>query len=383
MTDTKPIYLDYNATTPIAEEVAETMAPFLYGHFGNPSSRHSYGTTAKKAVEQARDQVAQILNCQKHEVIFTSGGTESNNMAIRGAAYANQGKGSRIITTAIEHPAVTNVCRHLETRGFKVTYLPVNQYGWVNPKTLKAALTPDTILVSIMHANNEVGTIEPIRECADLAHQAGALFHTDAAQTLGKWPVDVQDLHVDLLSIAGHKVYAPKGVGALYLREGVELVKIMFGANHESDRRPGTENVLEIVGLGKACEIAQRDLEHNISHFKTMRDRLHDGIKSALPENAFLLNGHPEKRLPNTLSLGFCQIEANALLDEIKDRVAASAGAACHSGNITLSNVLEAMNVPVEYAMGTIRLSVGRGTTAEMIDKAVEVLAQSLQKTLP
>ena len=266
MPQTKPIYLDYNATTPIAKEVADAMVPYLYEHFGNPSSTHPYGVKTKLAIENARKQVAKAINCATQEIIFTSGGTESNNAAIRGYALANQHRGRHIITSAIEHPAVLEVCRHLEKQGFRVTYLPVDQFGLVDPQDLEDALTQETILVIVMHANNEVGTIEPIRHLADIAHAAGAAFHTDAAQTLGKIPVDVRELSVDLLSIAGHKLYAPKGVGALYIKSGLPVEKLLFGADHEKDRRPGTENVLEIVGLGTACEIAQRDLDVNMAH---------------------------------------------------------------------------------------------------------------------
>jgi cysteine desulfurase NifS len=375
---TTPIYLDYNATTPIAREVADEMAPFLYDFFGNPSSSHPYGIQAKTAVEKARHQVAKAIHSESDELIFTSGGTESNNAAIRGYVLANRQKGHHIITSAIEHPAVLEVCRYLETQGCIVTYLPVDRFGLVDPKDLEEAIIPETILVSIMHANNEVGTIQPIRQLAEISHQHGAVFHTDAAQTLGKHPLDVQELGVDLLSIAGHKLYAPKGVGALFVRRGVKLQKIMFGANHESDRRPGTENVLEIVGLGKAAEIAQRDLESNMDHFQRMRDRLHASLGTALPEGSFVLNGHPELRLPNTLSLGFYKLEANTLLASIGDKVAASAGAACHSGDINLSYVLKAMGVPVEYAMGTVRFSVGRRTKPEEIDRSVEIISGAI-----
>ena len=383
MSQDLPIYLDYNATTPIAKEVADAMAPYLYGHFGNPSSSHPHGVEAKQAVENARKQLAEVINCQPGEVFFTSGGTESNNTALSGFALANRHKGQHIITSQIEHPAVLEVCHYLETQGFTVTYLPVDQYGLVDPVDLEQALLPNTILVSIMHANNEVGTIQPIRVLADLAHKAGAVFHTDAAQTLGKVPVDVGELGVDMLSIAGHKLYAPKGIGALFVKTGLQLEKLMHGADHESNRRPGTENVLEIVGLGKACEIAQRDLDENISHFRQMRDRLHNGLKTALPDASFLLNGHPDLRLPNTLSLAFYLIEANTLLAEIGDQVAASAGAACHSDEIDLSQVLVAMDVPIDYAMGTVRFSVGRGTTEEEIDQAVQILTKSLNSLLP
>ena len=378
-----PIYLDYNATTPIAKEVADSMAPFLYGNFGNPSSTHPFGVKAKLAIENARKQTAKIINCRPEEILFTSGGTESNNYAIRGYALANRQKGQHIITSAIEHPAVLEVCRYLETLGFKITYLPVDQYGRINSKDLRSALTPHTLLVSVMHANNEVGSIEPLKELTELAHEAGAVFHTDAAQSLGKIPVDVQDLGVDLLSIAGHKLYAPKGVGALFVRTGLKLEKLMHGADHEANRRPGTENVLEIVGLGKACEIAKRDLDQNMAHFKEMRDRLYIGLQEALPEKSFLLNGHPEQRLPNTLSLAFNMVEANTLLAEIGNQIAASAGAACHSDEIDLSHVLKAMDIPIDYAMGTVRFSTGRDTTPEEIDQAIKILTNSLKALLP
>ncbi|MDF1519457.1 MAG: cysteine desulfurase family protein [Brevefilum sp.] len=379
MKEVKPIYLDYNATTPIAKEVADEMAPYLYGHFGNPSSSHAFGVKARMAVEKARHQIADALRCQSSEIVFTSGGTESNNYAIRGYALANRDKGNHIITSQIEHPAVLEVCRYLQNQGFTITYLPVDQYGLISPQSLEEAFTPNTILVSIMHANNEVGTIQPIQDLAEIAHKHGAAFHTDAAQSVGKIPVDVQKLGVDMLSIAGHKLYAPKGIGALFIRNGTALKKLMYGADHESNRRPGTENVLEIVGLGKACEIAKRDLEKNMSHFKNMRDRLHKELQVSLAEGSFLLNGHPELRLPNTLSLGFYKEEANTLIAQISDRVAVSAGAACHSDKINISNVLQAMKVPLDYAMGTLRFSVGRGTTIDQIDRAVEIIADAIK----
>ncbi len=378
-----PIYLDYNATTPIEKEVADAMQPYLFGFYGNPSSMHSYGAQTKLAVEKARAQVAGLLECYTEEVIFTSGGTESNNYAIRGAAFAYQKRGRHIITSAIEHPAVLEVCRYLETQGFQVTYLPVDEFGLVHPSDLAQALTPQTILVSIMHANNEVGTLQPIAELAELSHAAGALFHTDAAQSVGKVKVHVKELGVDLLSIAGHKLYAPKGIGALYARKGVYLEKLMFGANHESNRRPGTENVLEIVGLGKACEVANRDLDRNIQHYQQMRDLLHEGLMHALPKGSFKLNGHPQERLPNTLSLAFHKVEANTLLSEISDKVAASAGAACHSDEIDLSHVLVAMQVPVDYAMGTVRFSTGRGNDELEIDEAVKIITEAVSHLLP
>jgi cysteine desulfurase len=380
---TSPIYLDYNATTPIAQEVAEAMTPYLYEHFGNPSSSHPYGIAAKQAVETARRQVAGLLGCQPAEVIFTSGGTESNNYAIKGVALGDRRRRNHIITSAVEHPAVIEVCNWLETQGLRITVLPVDEYGLVDPADLERAITPDTVLVTVMHANNEVGTIQPITELAEIAHRHSALMHTDAAQSAGKIPVNVDALGVDLLSVAGHKVYAPKGIGALYVRSGTQLAKLLHGAGHESGRRPGTENVLEIVGLGRACELAGRDLQKNMAHFQAMRDRLHQGLLGELGEEAVKLNGHPEKRLPNTLSLSFRGVEANTLLSEIGERVAASAGAACHADEVDVSAVLEAMQVPVEWAMGTVRFSTGRTTTAEEIDQAIRIVANAVRRLQP
>jgi cysteine desulfurase NifS len=379
----KPIYLDYNATTPITREVADAMAPFLYEHFGNPSSSHPYGVATKRAVEAARAQVAGLLGCQVAETIFTSGGTESNNYAIKGVALAGRDKGNHIITSAVEHPAVIEVCQWLESQGFRVTVIPVDEFGLLDPANVERAMTRDTILLTVMHTNNEVGTIQPVAELAEIAHRHGALMHTDAAQSIGKLPVDVDQLDVDLLSVAGHKAYAPKGIGALYVRSGVELAPLMHGAGHEGGRRPGTENVLEIVGLGAACQVARRDLAQNMSHFQAMRDRLHAGLVRELGGDSVKLNGHPDKRLPNTLSLSFRGVEANTLLSGIGDQVAASAGAACHADEINVSAVLEAMAVPVEWAMGTVRFSVGRGNTAEEIDLAVQVVSNSVRRLQP
>ncbi len=375
-----PIYLDYNATTPIDPEVAKAMLPYLYTHFGNPSSSHPYGLTAKKVVEEARVQVAQLLNCTSSEIIFTSGGTESNNYALRGVAVKNLDRGNHIITSAVEHPAVTEVCVWLQTQGFEITTLPVDHYGQVNPAHLEAAITAQTTLVSIMHANNEVGTIQPIRKLAEITQRHGALFHTDSAQSLGKINVDVQALGVDLLSIAGHKLYAPKGVGALYIREGLKLPNLMFGAGHENGLRPGTENVLLIVGLGKACEIANRDLEKNKTHFIQVRDQLQQQLTTTLGNEKVRLNGHPDERLPNTVSLSFKNLAANQLLAEIQTEVAASAGSACHADQVEVSAVLQAMQVPLEWAMGTVRFSVGKGTTLTNIGQASQIITAAIEK---
>jgi len=380
----KPVYLDYNATTPIDRRVAEAMVPYLYEHFGNPSSAHPYGVQAKRAVERARAQVAALLGCQIAEIVFTSGGSESNNSAIKGVAAAYRERGNHIITSAIEHPAVLEPCRWLESQDYRVTYLPVDEYGMVDPADVERAITPDTILVTIMHANNEVGTIQPIAEITAIAHRHGALMHTDAAQSVGKIRVRVDELGVDLLSVAGHKLYAPKGVGALYVRSGVRLDKFVHGADHETNRRAGTENVLEIVGLGQAAEIAGRDMERNVAHMRAMRDRLWAGLARELDTPGLLrLNGHPDERLPNTLSVSFRSVEANTLLSEIGEQVAASAGAACHADQVDVSTVLQAMQVPLEYAMGTVRFSVGKMTTAEEIDRAIEVVAAAVRRLQP
>ena len=368
--------MDYNATTPIDHEVAEVMKPYLEEFFGNPSSSHWYGIRAKKAIEIARSQVADLLGCQPDEIIFTSGGSESNNYAIKGVTFANRIKGNHIITSAIEHPAVTEVCKYLETKEFRVTYLPVDEYGLVDIVKLQETITPQTILISLMHANNEVGTIQPISDIAELARQNGVIIHTDAAQSVGKIPTRVNELGIDLLSVAGHKLYAPKGIGALFIRKGTNLEKLIHGAGHERNKRAGTENVLGIVGLGKACEIAKRDLKKNVAHMESMRDSLYLGLQELLGE--IRLNGHREKCLPNTLSVGFPNIEADKLLLKIKG-VAASAGAACHSEHASISHVLTAMNVPEKYAIGTIRFSTGKMTTSVEIDRAIEIIAEGIQ----
>ncbi|NLE45207.1 MAG: cysteine desulfurase [Chloroflexi bacterium] len=377
---TEPIYLDYNATTPIAHEVAEEMAPYLYGRFGNPSSAHPYGVIARQAVELARTQLAGLLGSEPGEIVFTSGGTESDNQAIKGVALAQRERGNHVITSAVEHPAVLKVCDWLVEQEFRVTILPVDATGLVDPSNLERAITRDTLLVSAMHANNEVGTIQPVAELARIAHAHGALMHTDAAQSIGKIPVDVNELEVDLLSVAGHKLYAPKGIGGLYIRTGVQLIPLLHGAGHEGGRRPGTENVLEIVGLGRAAEIAQRDLNGVRAHFQALRDRLHRGLVRELGQDSIRLNGHPELRLPNTLNVSFHGVEANALLVAISDEVAVSSGAACHAGQVDLSAVLQAMRVPVDWAMGTVRFSVGRDTTAEEIDRAVAAVAEAVRR---
>jgi cysteine desulfurase len=370
-----PIYLDYNGTTPHDPEVIAAMRPFLESEFGNPSSSHWFGTKPREAVDRARNQVAALLGCEPREVFFTSGGTESNNHAILGTARALRDKGRHIITSVFEHPAVLEVCRYLELEGFENTRVPVDQDGLVDPAAVAAAIRADTILISIMHANNEVGTIQPIGEIARQARQQGICVHTDAAQSVGKIPVKVDELNVDLLSVAGHKVYAPKGIGALYVRDGVRIDKFCHGAGQEMGWRAGTENVLEIVGLGKACEIAARDQERNFAHMRKLRNRLHEGLAAG---GATRLNGHAEKRLPNTVSLGFKGQDAGTLLAAIGPDVAASPGAACHSDTVAISHVLEAMAVPVEWARGTIRFSLGKMTTAAEIDETIGLMRRAV-----
>lgn len=375
-----PIYLDYNATTPIDKEVADAMRPFIDQYYGNPSSVHSHGVKAKLAVEKARKQISELLNCEPSEIIFTSGGTESNNHAIKGIAFPNKHKGNHIITSSIEHPAVFEVCRYLEKSGFEISSLAVDKYGMVDPKAVRAAIKDETILITIMHSNNEVGTIQPIAQIAEIAKEKKIFFHTDAAQSIGKVKIDVKELDVDLLSIAGHKLYAPKGIGVLYVRNGLKLEKLMHGADHEQNLRAGTENVLEIVGLGKACEIAHSNLEDNASHYKKTRDYLFSLLREALPQ--IQLNGHPTQRLPNTLSISFPRIEASTLISRL-DGVAASAGAACHAESIDVSAVLKAMCIPLDYAMGTIRFSTGRENTMAEIKTAANEIISTVKTLLP
>ncbi|MBN1636742.1 MAG: cysteine desulfurase [Deltaproteobacteria bacterium] len=371
-----PVYLDYNATTPLDPEVVEAMRPYLEEHFGNPASSHWYGIAPRKAVDNARVQVASLLGCSPSEVIFTSCGSESNNFAIKGITRMHQEKGRHIITSRIEHPAVLEVCAFLEENGFEISYLPVDEHGQVSVTHVEQAIRQDTVLISIMHANNEVGSIQPIADIARLAHERGIIMHSDAAQSLGKIPVNVLDLGVDLLSIAGHKLYAPKGVGALYVKETFKPARLIHGAGQEMGMRAGTENVLEIVGLGKACEIARRDLQSNIKYMQRLRDRLHSALRAEIEE--IRLNGHPEKRLPNTLSLAFKGLEANRLLEEIGLDVAASAGAACHADTVEISHVLKAMGMEEQWAKGTLRFSTGRMTTADEIDRAVKAITKAV-----
>ena len=352
------------------------MRPFLDGRYGNPSSGHWASIEAKAALEKARGQVAASLQCADDEIVFTSGGSEANNLALKGVFFALRDKGDHIITTAIEHPAIIEPCRFVERLGAQVTYLPVDDTGRVDPTDLRRAITPRTILVTIMHANNEVGTIEPIAECARIARERGVLFHTDAAQSVGKISTDVTELGVDLLSIAGHKVYAPKGVGALFVRRGVRLEPLIHGAGHEAGRRAGTESALLAVALGTACERA-RDLAP-MDRVRTLRDHFWQELQKSFG-NRIALNGHPTHRLPNTLNISFIGRIGAEILARL-DGVAASTGSACHAGRIELSPVLQAMGVTPEIGMGAIRFSLGRATTREEIDEAVERLTEIFAK---
>lgn len=369
---TLPIYLDYNATTPIAVEVAAAMSQALTESYGNPSSVHWAGLPARDVVETARSQVAALLCCDATEVVFTSGGTEANNYALKGLFFAKRDRGRpfHVITTRIEHPAVLEPCSFLERLGAEVTRLPVDRHGLVDLDDLQRAIRPDTALISIMHANNEVGTIQPLIEIAAIARKHEILVHTDAAQTVGKIPVDVESLGVDLLTVAGHKLYGPKGVGALYVREGVELEPLLHGAGHEAGRRAGTENVLEIVGLGAACELAQLWTEDY--SIKTLRDEFWIALQAAFGDQ-IALNGHPTQRLPNTLNVSFRGRNGSEILAAMPN-LAASTGSACHAGTTQISPVLAAMEVPRKVALGAVRFSLGRETTRSEIDTVVEML---------
>jgi len=372
----KPIYLDYNATTPIDPRVTDAMLPYLREHFGNPSSSYVYGLHTREAVEHARGQVAAFIGARPEEVIFTGGGSESNNHAIIGAALANSPKGKHIITTCIEHPAVVNVCRYLEGRlGFRITYLPVDEYGLVAPDVVRRAITSETILITVMHANNEVGTIEPIEEIGEIARKQSILFHTDAAQSCGKIDVDVNRLKVDLLTLAGHKLYAPKGIGVLFIRNGTQIDSLIHGAGQEKGGRAGTENVPYIVGLGTACKIASNTLLSYEKEVRSLRDRLNAKIERGLGKGNVKLNGHPERRLPNTLNISIRGVVGEELLRKIPE-LAASTGAACHAGSAEPSTVLLEMGLSRELALGALRLTLGRWSTQEEIDTAAELIVE-------
>ncbi|MBN1374917.1 MAG: cysteine desulfurase NifS [Dehalococcoidia bacterium] len=369
----KRVYMDYAATTPVMPQVLEAMAPYFHDKFGNASSVHSMGEEGRDAVEKARGQIASLINSQPKSVIFTGCGTESNNHAIKGVALANRKKGNHIITTAIEHHAVLNTCKFLRSLDFDVTILPVDKFGMVDPGDVKKAITGKTLLVSIMHANNEVGTIQPIEEIGKITREAGVYFHVDTVQTFGHLPLDVGNLEIDLLSASAHKLYGPKGVGMLYIRPGTAIVPLLHGGEQEEGRRAGTENVAGIAGFGRAAGIAQQDMQKEVDALTGYRDRL---IETILAEvgNTYL-NGHPLSRLPNNVNFSFDFIEGEAILMYLDaEGICASTGSACSSASSEASHVLTAMGIPVERARGSLRFSMGRWTTQEDVDRVIESL---------
>ena len=371
-----PVYLDYNATTPVAAEVLAAMLPYLAEHFGNPSSSHPYGRKAAQAVREARASVAGLLGAAADEIVFTGSATEANNLALLGVARALVGAKRHLVVSAVEHPAVIEPALHLQSEGWELSVIPVDGYGRVDPADVAAALRPDTALVSIMHANNEVGTIQPVAEIAAITQARGVLLHTDAAQSAGKIPLDVDALGVDLLTLAGHKFYAPKGVGALYVRAGTPIAPVQFGAGQEHGLRPGTENVAQLVGLGAAARLARERLPAATQKLRALRDALHDRLREGVP--GLMLNGHPNERLPTTLNVSFARITGRELLARVDDRVAASVGSACHSEADTVSGVLAAMGCDAARARGAVRLSVGWMTTPEEIEVAATALSEAV-----
>jgi cysteine desulfurase len=379
----RPVYLDHNASTPVHPEVVEAMLPYFSERFGNPSSVHGFGREAREGLETAREQVAHFLRVGKEEIVFTSGGTESDNMAVKGVAMA-RGRG-HIITSRIEHHAVLRAVETLETQGFAATYLDVDGYGMVDPDALRRAIRPDTILISLMHANSEIGTIQPARQLGAIAREHGIPFHMDAVQTFGKVPIDLDAFNIDMLSFSGHKIYGPKGVAGLYIRKGTKMVSLQHGGEHERRRRAGTENVAGIVGFGRAIEIRGRDMVEEGQRLTGLRERLWEGLKARVPE--VRLNGHPTERVPGTCNVCFRHVESESIVLGLDLKgIGVSAGSACTSGNVEPSYVLVAMGVPVEWAMGAVRHSLGRSTTAQDIDYVIdstEPLVAKLRSAMP
>jgi len=373
------IYFDHNATTPVLDEVFEAMVPFLKEQWGNPSSIHWAGRGTRKAVEDARERVAALLNCAPLELIFTSSGTEGDNHAIKGLAYAQKNKGNHIITTKVEHPAVLSTCKHLQKEGFEVTYLDVDKDGLIDLEELTKAITPKTILISVMFANNETGVIFPIKEIGRIAKEKGVAFHTDAVQAAGKIKIDVQDLNVDLMTISGHKLYAPKGVGALFIKRGTRLVPLIHGGHQERNRRGGTENVAGIVAMGKAAEIAMRDMDKEVEHLQVLKERLEKGMADKVPH--IKVNGHADKRLPNTSNISFEFVEGESLLLNLDMKgIAASSGSACTSGSLEPSHVLVSMGLTHELSHGSVRFSLGKSNTIEEIDYLLEIMPPIVER---
>lgn len=375
------IYLDHNATTPVHLEVKEAMLPYFEEFFGNASSVHSYGREAREAIDVARENVAELIGASSStEIVFTSGGTEADNHAIKGTAYSNVGKkGNHIIISPIEHHAVENSCEYLEKKGFEVTHLKVDEYGVIDLQNLEDSIKDTTILISVMHANNEVGTIQPLAEVGKIAKERGIILHTDAVQSVGKLPVNVNELGVDLLSLSGHKIYGPKGIGALYIRRGTRIDSLLHGGHHERNRRAGTENVPGIVGLGKAAEIAKKEMESEREHLWTLTEKLSSGIQEKI--EFVRQNGHPEQRLPNTLNFSFQFIEGEGLILSLDMHgISVSTGSACTSGSLEPSHVLTAMGLSAEIAHGSLRFSLGRDNTEEEIDYVLEVLPNTVNR---
>lgn len=374
------VYLDNNATTPLHPEILISMLPFLKEDFGNPSSLHQFGRKVKVRIDEEREKVADAIGADPSEIVFTSGGSESDNFAIKGFAWANRRNGSgHIITSSIEHHAVIESCRYLKNNGFRITYLPVDEYGMVNPLDVEKAITIDTILISVHHSNNETGTIEPIEEISSIAKSKGVKIHTDAVQSLGKVPLDVNELGVDLLSVSAHKLHGPKGIGALYIRKGINMHPLINGGGHEKKRRGGTENAAGIIGFGKACEIAMFDIKKKSSDMAALRDRLQNLIMERIPD--VKLNGHPVKRLPSTLNIGFESADGEAIAVNLDlEGVAVSVGSACSSGSIEPSHVLTAMGLPHEIVQGSIRFSFGMENTIEDINYVMDILPTIVER---
>ena len=373
------IYLDYAATTPVHPEVLKAMLPYFGDVFGNPSAIYSCGQEARGAVEEARGKVAGLINARSEEIIFTSGGTEADNLALTGIAYANEAKGNHIITAVVEHHAILETCRFLKERGFEVSYLPVDEQGLVSPDELKRAITDKTVLISVALANNEIGTIQPLAELAAVAREAGVYLHTDAVQAVGRIPVDVSKLKVDLMSMSAHKLYGPKGVGALYIRKGTKIAPIMYGGGQERGRRSGTENTTAIIGFGRAAEIAGRDMAAEARRLKQLRDRLIKGILEGIDSSR--LNGHPQKRLPNNVNISFDFVEGESIVLNLDLKgICASTGSACSSSSLEPSHVLLALGIPPQQAHGSLRLTLGRWTTDEEVDRVLSVLPPIIGK---
>ncbi len=379
----RQVYLDHNASTPVHPEVVDAMLPYFSERFGNPSSVHGFGRAAREGLETAREQVAHFLRVGKEEIVFTSGGTESDNMAVKGVAMAR--RSGHIITSKIEHHAVLRAVQNLETMGFAATYLDVDGFGMVDPDALRRAIRPDTILISIMHANSEIGTVQPARELGAIAREHNIPFHMDAVQTFGKVPIDLDAFNIDMLSFSGHKIYGPKGVAGLYIRKGTKMVSVQHGGEHERRRRAGTENVAGIVGFGKAVEVRGRDMAEEVQRLTALRERLWEGLSRRVPE--VRLNGHPTQRVPGTCNVCFRHVESESIVLGLDLKgIGVSAGSACTAGNVEPSYVLVAMGVPLDWAMGAVRHSLGRSTTAEDIDyviESTEPLVAKLRSAMP